>query len=139
MTNLTKRQDEPMKADASPPLGSPLFVDLDGTLIRTDLLDEAVLTLLKRSLWRFLGALARLVHGRAAFKRAISEAVSPEIHQVPFRDEVLEFVAEQRSLGRKIILATAADLGAQCVADKLGCLMRFWRATDAQPQGPRQT
>jgi 4-hydroxybenzoate polyprenyltransferase/phosphoserine phosphatase len=121
MTNLTKRQDEPMKADASPPLGSPLFVDLDGTLIRTDLLDEAVLTLLKRSLWRFLGALARLVHGRAAFKRAISEAVSPEIHQLPFRDEVLEFVAEQRSLGRKIILATAADSAwAQCVADKLG-------------------
>ena len=77
--------------------------------------------LFKRSPWRLLRALATLVHGRAAFKRAISEAVSPEIRQLPFREEVLEFVAEQRSLGRKVILATAADSAwAQSIAHELG-------------------
>jgi hypothetical protein len=57
--------------------------------------------LFKQSPWRLLRALLTLAHGRAAFKRAISEAVSPEIRQLPFREEVLEFIAEQRSLGRK--------------------------------------
>jgi len=98
-----------------------LFVDLDGTLTRIDLLHEAVLVLFKQSPRVFLHALLRLAHhGRAAFKRAISEAVTPEIGELPFRDEVLEFISEQRQLGRKVILATTSDSAwAQSVADEL--------------------
>jgi 4-hydroxybenzoate polyprenyltransferase/phosphoserine phosphatase len=98
-----------------------IFVDLDGTLIRTDLLHEAVLVFLKQSPWLLCRELLKIAHGRAAFKRAISEAVTPEIRQLPYRKEVLEFVAGQRTLGRKIILATASDSDwAQGVADELG-------------------
>ena len=124
MNSLTKQDDHRLiPAAPSPPATTApvLFVDLDGTLMRTDLLHEAALVLFKQSPWRLLRALLRLAHGRAAFKRAISEAVSPEIRQLPFREEVLEFIAEQRSLGRKVILATGGDSAwAQSIADELG-------------------
>ena len=98
-----------------------LFVDLDGTLIRTDLLHEAVLVLFRQSVGRFLRALLRLTYGRTAFKKAISEAVTLEFRHLPFRQEVLELIAEQRSLGRSVVLATATDSAwAQCIADELG-------------------
>ena len=98
-----------------------LFVDLDGTLVRTDLLHEAVLVLSKQAPFQLLRALFRLSHGRAAFKMAISEAVTPEVRQLPFWEEVLEFITKQRSFGRKVILATATDsASAQSIADGLG-------------------
>jgi 4-hydroxybenzoate polyprenyltransferase len=98
-----------------------MFVDLDGTLIQTDLLHESLLLLSKQSIGMLLRAILRLGHGRAAFKRAVSEAVTPEIRKLPFRTEVLDFVSQRRLQGRKIILATAADsTWAQSVADELG-------------------
>ena len=124
MDSLTAQQDTPglTRTEPSPiPAARMLFVDLDGTLIQTDLLQEATLALFKRSPWRLLRALLELAHGRAAFKRALSAAVSPEIRQLPFRVEVLEYIVTQRALGRKVILATAADaVWAQRVAAELG-------------------
>ena len=112
-SSITTKRDDHVLTSGVPPPAEPaarvLFVDLDGTLIRTDLLHEAALVLFKQSPWLLFRALLRLAYGRAAFKSAISEAVTPEIHQLPFREEVLEFIVEQRSLGRKVILATAAD------------------------------
>ena len=96
-------------------------MDLDGTLIRTDLLQEAALLLFKQSPWQFFRALPSLARGRAAFKRAIAKAVTPDIKQLPFREDVLEFIVEQRSLGRKVVLATAADATwARSIAAELG-------------------
>jgi 4-hydroxybenzoate polyprenyltransferase/phosphoserine phosphatase len=121
---LTTQADRGMSRATQPPEQATkrvLFVDLDGTLIRTDLLQEAALTLFKQSPRRLLLALLKLRHGRAAFKRAISEATTPDYRQLPIREEVVEFIAEQRSQGRKIVLATAADsTWAQDLAAELG-------------------
>ena len=95
MDSLTQRDDSGLTPFTQSPAATMvpvLFVDLDGTLIRTDLLHEAALVLFKQSPWMFFRALLRLVHGRAAVKRAISEAVTPEIRRLPFREEVLEFI-----------------------------------------------
>ncbi|MGA2796705.1 MAG: UbiA family prenyltransferase [Thermoguttaceae bacterium] len=123
-TQITKQDDRGLTPAAPPPSEAAarvLFIDLDGTLIRTDLLHEAALVLFKQSPWLLFRAILRLAQGRAAFKRAISEAVSPETRQLPFREEVLEFIVEQRSLGRKVVLATAADSAwARSIADELG-------------------
>lgn len=100
---------------------SVLFVDLDGTLIRTDLLREASLRLLRQSPGQFLRALFALRRGRAALKRAISQKVTHDAERLPYRKEVLEFIAKQRSLGQRIVLATASDsVWAEGVAQKLG-------------------
>ena len=88
MGSLTTERNDPGLIPAAQPLAEAaprvLFVDLDGTLIGTALLHEAALVLFKQSPRRLLRALLRLAHGRAAFKRAISEAVSPEIRWLPF-------------------------------------------------------
>jgi 4-hydroxybenzoate polyprenyltransferase/phosphoserine phosphatase len=133
MNNLTEREDPGMITDAPPAAGAMaevLFVDIDGTLIRTDLLHESLVLLSKQSIKLLLRALLSLAHGRAAFKKAVSEAVTPEIRHLPFRKEVLGFIADQRSQGRKIILATAADsIWAQGIADEL-CLFDGILASD---------
>ena len=124
MGSPIQRDDCGLKPASPPPIEAAariLFVDLDGILAGTDLLHEAALMLFRQSPWLLLRALLKLAHGRAAFKKAISEAVTPELRLLPFREEVLEFIVEQRSLGRKVILATAADSDwAQNVADQLG-------------------
>ncbi len=122
MTDLAAQDDHGF-APAVPIGERPrvLFVDFDGTLLRTDLLHEMLLALFKSHVWLLLRAFLRLTRGIAAFKRAVSEAIIPEIRRLPFRSEVLNFIIEQRSLGRKIILATATDsVWAQRVADELG-------------------
>ena len=124
MDSLTEREDHRVIPTSPPAAGTSaevLFVDIDGTLIRTDLLHESLVLLSNQSIRLLLRVLLSLAHGRAAFKKAVTEAVSLEIRHLPFRTEVLDFVAEQRSHGRKIILATAADsTWAQILADKLG-------------------
>jgi len=115
-TQSTQRYDL-ARAAAEP----PLFVDLDGSLLKVDLLPEAMLSAACRQPMRFLRAVARLTHGRAAFKRALAEAVPVDPRNLPWREEVLELIASERAKGRPIVLATASDqLWAQVVADELG-------------------
>jgi phosphoserine phosphatase len=124
MDGLSKRENQgttPATPRAAEATAEVLFVDIDGTLIRTDLLYESLALLLKQSIGLFLQTLPRLAYGRAAFKKAVSEAVTLEIRQLPFRKEVLEFLAERRLQRRKIILATVADTTlVQSIADELG-------------------
>jgi phosphoserine phosphatase len=90
------------------PTKVPLFVDLDGTLIRTDLLVECLLRALRRNaavIWRFPGWLAA---GRQRFKLELARRGAPEIATLPFRDNVIKFLRNERQAGRQLVLATAA-------------------------------
>lgn len=86
-----------------------LVVDLDGTLLKGDLLHECIAAACKRSPWTFLRAIAALSRGRAAVKKrfAATHAIDPAT--LPYRAEVLEVIAAQRSQGATVVLATAAD------------------------------
>jgi 4-hydroxybenzoate polyprenyltransferase/phosphoserine phosphatase len=100
----------------------PLCVDLDGTLLKTDLLWESALGLVKRD----PGALAKapfwLLSGRANLKRRLAELAALDVALLPYRDEVLELIATERARGRRIVLVSAADeTFAQAVAAHLGC------------------
>jgi len=98
----------------------PLVVDLDGTLVRTDLLLESILRLIKEAP-RYIFALPFwLLRGKAAFKQEIACRVSPDPRLIPYRNRVVEYVTTQRAGGRAIVLATASDERlAQLVADHL--------------------
>lgn len=95
--------------ETSAPDRAPLVVDLDETLLRTDSVIESLfllmrtrpLTMLKLPLW--------LMKGRAYLKQRLAAVVTPDAHWLPFRRELLEFLREQKRLGRSLILATAAD------------------------------
>jgi len=87
---------------------APLCVDLDGTLIRSDVLVESLAVLLKRRplllLWLPLWAL----RGRAYLKEQLGKRVEIDPSVLPYRDEVLEYLLAERRSGRTVVLATAA-------------------------------
>ncbi|MEM8739287.1 MAG: UbiA family prenyltransferase [Planctomycetota bacterium] len=99
----------------------PLYVDLDGTLIKSDLLIETAIGLVKQdpaSLWSVPGW---LLQGRPTLKRRLAERAMPDPADLPYRTEVLAYLGEERERGRRIILATAADRhAAERIAEHVG-------------------
>ncbi len=88
----------------------PLCIDLDGTLIATDSLWEALLMLVKHhplKLWRLP---LWLLGGKAHFKRQIASLVSLKPDQLPYRPSVLSLIKQARSSGRAVVLATGTDM-----------------------------
>ncbi len=96
----------------------PLAVDLDGTLIETDVLRE--------SLWRapWLLALAPVIlalGGRPMLKRIAARAAPIDPARLPYRADFLAWLRAQREAGRTLVLATAAaEAPARAVAAHLG-------------------
>ncbi len=104
-------------AAASPrpaPEPVPLVVDLDGTLVRTDLLLESLFVLAKRNPLRLLQVPLWLARGKAFLKRRLAELAMPDIAVLPYREPLLERLEAERRSGRPLVLATAAD---QALAD----------------------
>ena len=99
----------------------PLVVDLDGTLVETDLLLEGIFSLIGRAPLRALRVLFSLLRGRAALKKAIAEQVPLEPDALPFNAGLIAFLRDQKRRKREIVLATAADrLYADAVSKHLG-------------------
>jgi apolipoprotein N-acyltransferase len=87
----------------------PLCVDLDGTLIKTDLLWESLARLLRRNPFQLLPVLFWWMRGRAFLKRQLARRVKIDPAALPYHEPFLAFLREQKSAGRKLILATASD------------------------------
>lgn len=86
----------------------PLVVDLDGTLLRTDTLHESALLLLKRSVLNPVRMLVWLLRGRSALKTEIASRIDLQAGALPWNEDVLAYLREQKAAGRTVILATAA-------------------------------
>jgi len=101
--------------------GGVLVVDLDGTLIRSDMLYETFWAGFARD-WRTpLWALAGLMRGKAALKARMAELASPDPATLPYEPEVLALIDDWRAAGGRVVLATAADRRvAEAVAAHLG-------------------
>ncbi len=98
-----------------------LCVDLDGSLIATDLLWESFLCVMRARPWDALSIPGWLWRGRANLKRRLTEEAALDIKTLPFREEVVTFLRQRRDEGRRLVLATAAEEGlARAVADHLG-------------------
>ena len=87
----------------------PLVVDLDGTLLRTDLLLEGVVALLRRNLLMIFAMLLWLPRGKAAFKREVARRTGLDIATLPANEALVAHIEAQKATGREIVLATAAD------------------------------
>ena len=99
----------------------PLVVDLDGTLTPADTLCEAVLRLLKASPGLVFLLALWLLKGRGHLKQELARRVKLDVRGLPYRGELLDYLREQRALGRQLVLATAAHAGiANAVANHLG-------------------
>jgi 4-hydroxybenzoate polyprenyltransferase len=108
----------------------PLCVDLDGTLIKTDLLWESLLLLLKQQPLLGLRVPFWLLKGRAYLKGEIARRVTVDVAALPYNEAVVEYLRKERQKGRELVLATAShvDLAGQ-VGAHLGLFGRVL-ATD---------
>lgn len=99
-----------------------LCVDLDGTLVATDLLWESLLSAVRLRPWIVLLLPFWVLRGRPYLKRRLAEAAEIDFGVLPYRPDVVSFVTAQHLQGRSIVLATAADhLLASGVSRHLGC------------------
>ncbi|MGR8997907.1 MAG: UbiA family prenyltransferase [Gammaproteobacteria bacterium] len=99
----------------------PLFVDLDGTLIKTDLLIESTFYLLKKQPWMLLVMLYWLASGKARLKKEIAIRSVLDFSVLPLQKEFVEFLNNEAKNGRSLYLATASDRRlAEPVAKRLG-------------------
>ncbi|WP_233862554.1 UbiA family prenyltransferase [Paraburkholderia adhaesiva] len=101
----------------------PLVVDLDGTLLRSDVLIECVWAFLKSSplrCWQLLVWLLR--GGKAGLKARLAAATDLDVTGLPYDASLLAQLAAERAAGRALVLATATHQRyAQAIADHLGC------------------
>ena len=86
-----------------------IAVDLDGTLFRTDLLFECILRMVRQRVWLLPVLPFWLLRGKAYLKRRVFECVSLDFELLPVHLSLLEWLREEKSQGRHLILATAAN------------------------------
>lgn len=89
--------------------GVPLCVDLDGTLIRYDSLHESLLEMLRDKPHKALESWLCIKQGKAQFKSKVSEFSTLDCATVPYNSDLLQFLAEEKRGGRKLILVTGAS------------------------------
>lgn len=108
----------------------PLVVDLDGTLIRTDLLVESAFAHVGANPMAAFGVLAALGRGKAALKAHIAGQTEIDAAHLPYDEAVLDLVRRARAEGRPTILASASnERYVKGVADHLG-LFDAWYGSD---------
>ncbi len=99
----------------------PLVVDLDGTLIKTDLMWESLAWRLRRNPLAIFAILFWWTRGRAFLKERLGKRVRLDPAALPTNEKFLGWLREQKKTGRKIVLATASDFQmAKPVADYFG-------------------
>ncbi len=101
--------------------GLVLAVDLNGSLIASDIADECLWAGLAQAPLTTIGAVFAWFRGPAAFKAALARAALPDLATLPYRAEVLELIRTHKAQGGRVVLATAADReAAEALAQHLG-------------------
>ena len=88
----------------------PLCVDLDGTLIHSDLLLESALALLGRNPLYLFAIAFWLLRGKAHLKREIARRCEIEVATLPYNAALVEWLRAERAQ-RRLVLCTASDAG----------------------------
>ncbi|HET7315019.1 UbiA family prenyltransferase [Salinisphaera sp.] len=86
-----------------------LVVDLDGTLVHTDLLIESAFVLARERPHNLLRLPGWLRRGKARLKDEIAARAELDVAHLPYNRELLDFLTQEKRLGRRIVLATAAN------------------------------
>lgn len=100
---------------------TPLVIDLDGTLLNSDLLLESGLAFLKRSPLQLLTPFTWLASGKAHLKTRLAESAPLDVTVLPYNDAVIDLAKREKNNGRTIVLATASHQSyADQIAEHLG-------------------
>lgn len=86
----------------------PLCVDLDYTLLATDVLAEQTIRFVRQHPLNIFKILWLLLFGKYNLKKKLSEMVRIAPEELHFRRETLDFLNSEKKKGRKLILITAS-------------------------------
>jgi 4-hydroxybenzoate polyprenyltransferase/phosphoserine phosphatase len=100
----------------------PICVDLDGTLLRTDLLMETFIAAVRSNpLVLLLAPIWLLREGKAGLKAKLAGLVTLDPALLPYHEPLLAFLREKKQAGHKLYLTSAANHRlAEAVADHVG-------------------
>ncbi len=87
---------------------SDVFVDLDGTLLRSDLFLESMIRYVRLRPWRIYNLFMILLRGPARAKTLLARRVRIDPMHLPYEPALIEHLEGRRAEGDRIILATAA-------------------------------
>jgi phosphoserine phosphatase len=126
------RPDDNADAVFDLPVSMPLVLDLDGTLIAGDLLYKSFFSILRRNPFVVFRCAAWLCRGRAALKRQLALRNRIDWDRLKLHQDVLALAIREKTAGRTIVLATAADaVLASQLASRLGFIDQVF-ASDGQ-------
>jgi len=99
-----------------------LFVDLDGTLTKSDTLYEQIFLLLRTRPWALIRIPMWLARGgKARLKHEVGVLAPLRVENLPYNARVLDYISEHRTRGGDAYLATAASsTTAHAVANHIG-------------------
>lgn len=86
----------------------PLVVDLDGTLLRSNLLLETGMAFIRSQPLRLLEPFGWLAKGRAMLKEGLANATDIDVSVLPYDPSVIQLIEGARRSGRTVVLATAS-------------------------------
>ena len=108
----------------------PLTVDLDGTLLRTDTLHEALLALVAERPSDIRHLPAWVAEGRAGLKARLADGGTLPGERLPLNAEVVALIEAARAEGRPTALVSAADQRqVDAVAEATGLFDEAWGST----------
>lgn len=132
LKGICRASDEAKAADAEFTHDKPLVVDLDGSLLLTDVLYESFLDVLLLGFRANFAVVRAMANGKAAVKHHLAQASDLDYTTFPYNTCVMDLVRAAKAQGRKVYLATAANAKhAKAIADHLG-VFDGWFASDAK-------
>jgi len=87
-----------------------LVCDLDGTLIKTDMLFESVFLLIKSNPLYILILPFWLIKGKQILKNEINKRVEITPNLLPFNQDVIEFIKNRKNSYEKVVLVSASNI-----------------------------
>ncbi|WP_191487447.1 UbiA family prenyltransferase [Pseudomonas sp. FEN] len=86
----------------------PFVVDLDGTLLRSDLLLESGMAFVRSQPLNLFRTLSWLRQGKAHLKAHLAGVSEIDVSLLPYDPVIISMIEEQRRTGRRVVLATAS-------------------------------
>ncbi|MDE1198928.1 hypothetical protein BWR59_18230 [Pseudomonas sp. Bc-h] len=98
----------------------PLVVDLDGTLLRSDLLMETAMAFVRSKPLKVFKMLGWLLKGKAALKEGLALETQIDVSVLPYDPQIIDMINAEKANGRMIVLATASHVSlAERIAEHL--------------------
>jgi len=102
---------------------NPIVVDLDGTLIKTDMLFESANQFITENPMRFWQPFVWLMQGRPYLKEQLAKRYQFDPAHLPYNEEVLTWLRSEAAKGTPIYLATASN---RVIADAVASHLKLF-------------